>query len=92
MEYIYATLLLHRAGKEISEENLRKVIEATGIKAEESKIKTVMASLKGVDIEKELEAAALMAAQAAAPVATTKEEKKEEKQEAAAEGLGALFG
>jgi len=93
MEYIYAVLLLHRAGKEINEENLKKVIEAAGIEADEAKVKTLIASLKGVDIEKELETAAVMAA---APTTTgkveAKAEKKEEKAEEAAEGLSALFG
>ena len=93
MEYIYAALLLHRAGKEISEENLRKVVEAAGITADEAKIKTLIASLKGVDIAKELETAAVMAAApTAAGKVEAKAEKKEEKAEEAAEGLSALFG
>ncbi|MGC8975513.1 MAG: 50S ribosomal protein P1, partial [Thermoprotei archaeon] len=32
MEYVYASLLLHTAGKEINEENLRRVLDAAGIK------------------------------------------------------------
>jgi len=92
MEYIYAALLLHKTGKEINEENLKKVIEAAGIEADETKIKTLIASLKGVDIEKELETAAVMAAAPAAGKVEAKAEKKEEKAEEAAEGLSALFG
>lgn len=94
MKYIYASLLLHRAKKEINEENLKKVIEATGITADESKIKTLIASLKGIDIEKELEKATIAAASPAsqAPAGEAKAEKKEEKKEEAAEGLSALFG
>lgn len=99
MQYIYAALLLHKAGKEITEENLKKVIESTGTTADESRIKTVVASLKGVDIEKALQEAAAMpvaapgagGAAGAAPAAKA-EEKKEEKAEEAAEGLAALFG
>ena len=96
MQYIYAALLLHKAGKEITEEHLKKVIEATGTHADEARIKTVVASLKGVDIEKALqEAVAMPVSQApsaggAAPAKA--EEKKEEKHEEAAEGLAALFG
>jgi len=91
MQYIYAALLLHKAGKEITEEHLKKVIEATGTPADESRVKTVVASLKGVDIEKALlEAAAMPVAAAGAPAKA--EEKKEEKHEEAAEGLAALFG
>ena len=95
MEYIYAALLLHKLKKEISEEHLRKVVEAAGHPADESKIKALVASLKGVDIDKALEEAVI--ASAAAPASTgkveeKKEEKKEEKREMAAEGLSALFG
>ncbi len=95
MEYVYAALLLHRTGKEITEDNLKKVIEATGTQADESKLKTLIASLKGVDIAKELENATIMAASPAggAPSAEAKAEKKEEeKPSEAAEGLSALFG
>ena len=93
MENIYAALLLHKLGKEIDEKNLKSVVAAGGGQADESKIKSLVASLKGVDIDKELENASLVAA---APSATPKEEKKEskieEKKEPAAEGLSALFG
>ena len=97
MEYMYATLLLHKLGKEVNEENLTKVIAATGSEVKETQIKSLVASLKGVDIDKELENASMVAA---APVTAGGEEKKEEKpeapkeekKEAAAEGLSALFG
>ncbi|RLG15300.1 50S ribosomal protein P1 [Candidatus Pacearchaeota archaeon] len=98
MENIYAALLLHKAGKEINEENLKAVIAAAGIQVDESKIKSLVASLKGVDIDKELENASLVAAPASASTESEaakdkKEEKpEEEKKEAAAEGLSALFG
>jgi len=97
MENIYAALLLHKSGKEITEENVKSVVAAAGAETDESKIKSLVASLKGVDIAKELENASLVAAAPAggnAPVAEKKEEAKpkEEKKEAAAEGLSALFG
>ena len=94
MEYIYAALLLHKLGKEVSEHNIKSVVAATGAHVDESKIKSLIASLHGVDIDKELESASLMAAApAAGHVEEKKEEKhKEEKHEAAAEGLSALFG
>ncbi|MCX8193930.1 MAG: 50S ribosomal protein P1, partial [Candidatus Pacearchaeota archaeon] len=60
MQYIYAALLLHKAGKEINEENLKKVIEAAGVTIDEARIKTVVASLKGIDIDKALQEAATM--------------------------------
>ena len=89
MEYVYAALMLHKLGKEINEENLKNVVKAAGTEADEAKVKTLIASLKDVDIEKELENAVVAAAPAAEE---KKEEKKEEKQEEAAEGLSSLFG
>lgn len=96
MEYIYAALLLHKLGKEVNEENVKKVVVASGTEVDDSKIKSLIASLKDVDIAKELESASLVSAapaNAAPKVEEKKEEKpKEEKKAAAAEGLGALFG
>ena len=98
MEYVYAALLLHKLGKEVNEENVKKVVAATGAEVDESKIKSLIASLSGVDIAKELESASLVAAAPAAEVGAPaeKEEKKEEKPKEekapAAEGLSALFG
>jgi len=95
MEYIYAALLLHKLSKEVNEKNLKSVIVAAGSDIDESKIKSLIASLKGVNIDEELAKASLISA---APIASgaheeKKEEKhKEEKKEAAAEGLSALFG
>ncbi len=100
MEYVYAALLLHKLGKEVNEENVKKVVVATGAEADEGKIKSLIASLKDVDIEKELENASVMAPASGSSEGGKPEEKekeaeekpKEEKKEAAAEGLGALFG
>ena len=98
MEYIYAALLLHKLGKEVNEENLKSVVVAAGAEVDEPQIKSLVASLKGVDIDKELESASLVAAAPAGEASAggaeeKKEEKpKEEKKEAAAEGLSALFG
>ena len=96
MENIYAALLLHKLGKPLEVHEIKKVIEAAGGQADEGSIKSLIASLQGVDINKALEEAKSMpvaAAGAAAPAAEKKEEKKEEpKAEIAAEGLAALFG
>ena len=94
MEYIYGALLLHKTGAEISEANLKKVIEATGKDADEAKVKVLVASLKGLDIAKELETASLAAAapSSGAGKEEAKEEKKEEKETEAADGLASLFG
>jgi len=95
MEYTYGALLLHKLGKEVNESNLKSVVAAAGAQVDEGKVKSMIASLKGVDIAKELENAsvATSAPVASVPEAQKKEEKpKEEKKEAAAEGLSALFG
>jgi large subunit ribosomal protein L12 len=92
MEYIYAALLLHKAGKAIDEAGIKKIVEASGLQVDETKVKTLIASLQGVDIEKAISEAAI-ATTAPAATESKKEEKKEEvKAEAAAEGLSALFG
>ncbi len=94
MEYIYAALLLHKAGKEVNEANVKSVVAAAGVEVDDAKIKSLIASLNGVDIEAELANANVVSApSASAPVEAKKEEApKEEKKAAAAEGLGALFG
>ena len=97
MENIYAALLLHKLGKEVNEESVKNVVAATGVEIDESKIKSLVASLRGVDIDKELESASLVTSVPASGEETPKEEKEEEKpeeekKEAAAEGLSALFG
>jgi len=95
MEYVYAALLLHKAGKEVSEEGIKKIVEAAGIEVDDSKVKSLLASLKGIDIDKELESAVISSATPAVSAEEAKtEEKKEEKEKPseAAEGLSSLFG
>ncbi len=100
MEYIYAALLLHSAKKEINEENVKKVLEAAGVQADDARIKALVAALDGVNIDEAVSKAAMpVAAAAPAAAAPAAEEKKEEKKEdeskkaeEAAAGLGALFG
>lgn len=92
MEYVYGALLLHKTGQEITENNLKKVVESTGKEADEAKVKVLVASLKGLDIDKELESAALASAAPVAAKEEAKEEKKEEKAAEAADGLASLFG
>ncbi len=102
MEYVYAAMILHEAKKEITEANLNSVLKAAGIAVDEARIKALVSSLEGVDIEEAISSASMPVAQApvAAPAAASdhkagdskKEEKKEEADESALEGLGALFG
>ena len=94
MEYIYAALLLHKTGQPVNEENLKKVIHATGAHVDESKVKVLVASLQGVNIDEKLASASLMTAPAASSGSAPKaeEKKKEEPKAEAAEGLASLFG
>ena len=97
MEYIYAALLLHKAGKEVSEENVKAVLSAAGVAANDARVKALVASLEGVDINEAIEkAAAAPVAVAAAPAAAAAEEEPEkdekEEEESGMAGLGALFG
>ena len=96
MELIYAAMLLHKAGKDISEDHVKKILSAAGIQKTDGEIKALVAALADVDINKAIQHAAVpVASPSAAPVAEAKKEEKEEAKEdpeKAAAGLGALFG
>ena len=98
MEYVFAAMLIHKAGRKVNEATVKKVLEAAGAKADDTRIKALVAALDGVNIDEAIEKAAIapvaVAAAAPASAAAKKEEKEEEKQDdgAAAAGLGALFG
>ncbi len=86
MEYIYASLLLHSAKKEINEDTLKNILTAAGISVDEVRLKAVVAALKEVNIDEVLKnTAAMPVAVAAQPQAAqaqpAAEEKKEEKKE-----------
>jgi large subunit ribosomal protein L12 len=100
MEYVYSAMLLHSAGQPINEDNVKKVLTAAGVKVDAARVKALVASLEGVNIDEAIKSALAMQvaapAPAAAPAAEKKEKKKEEKkeevsQEEAAAGLSALF-
>ena len=103
MEYIYAAMLLHKAGQKIEEASVKKVLEAAHVKVDEARVKALVAALDGVNINEAIEKAAMPIAVAPAASAHSEgvhkahdekkkveEEKKSEEQAAA--GLGALFG
>ena len=98
MELIYAAMLLHRAKKEINEDNVKKVIQAVGIQKTDVEVKALVAALNGVDIDKVIKEAATVAVAAApaagqAPAAAAEKKQEEKKsEEATAAGLSALFG
>lgn len=96
MELIHCALLLNKAGKEINEANVKKVLDAVGLKEDEGRIKALITALEGVDIEEVIKEASVMpvATQVAQQQEVKKEEKKEEKKsdESASIGLSSLFG
>ncbi len=107
MEYVYAALLLHNAGKPVNEENVTKLLNAAGINADPIRVKALVASLEEVNIDEAMKTAPTVMAAAPAVAITPataeakpeakkeekkKEEEEKEKEEAALEGLGALFG
>ena len=104
MEYIYAAMLLHKAGKKVTTDAVKAVLSAAGVHVDEARVKALVAALEGVDIDEAVKKDATVTAVAAAPVAASaahageakKEDKKKEDnkkaEESAAAGLGALFG
>jgi len=105
MSYIYAALILHENGKEITPDGIINILKASGVsEVDEGFAKAVASALSKVNIE-EIKAKALVAPVAApapsVPVEEKKEEepkekkekkKKEEKKEEELTGLAALFG
>ena len=76
MEYIYAAMILHSAEKDINEENVKSIIEAAGIEADDARIKALIAALEDVDIDEAMECTAMAAAPAAAPAAAAPAEEE----------------
>jgi large subunit ribosomal protein L12 len=101
MEYVYAALLIHKAGGKLTAKAMEEVMTAAGATPDKSRIKALLAALKDVDIDEALKSAAAMPV-AAAPAAAggdaapaseeKKEEEEEEKEEEFTAGLGSLFG
>lgn len=100
MEYVYAALLLHKAGKEINEANVEAVLKAAGIDVDSGRVKALVAALEGTDIEEAIKTAAVSVApaagtapaEAAASTEPAKEEEEKEEEDTEPAGLGALFG
>ena len=104
MEYVYAAMLLHKAGQKVDEANVKKVLEAAHVKVDDARAKALVAALEGVNIDEAIEKAAVAQVAAAAPAAHgehkgeakadhgKKEAEEKKSEESAAAGLGALFG
>jgi large subunit ribosomal protein L12 len=59
MEYLYAALILHNTGEEVTEDNVTEVLEAAGADVDESRVKALVAALEDVDIDDAVEQAAV---------------------------------
>lgn len=104
MEYVYAAMLLHKAGQKIDEASVAKVLEAANVKPDTAKTKALIAALDGVDIEKAIKDASVVQVTAAPAAAAgpseaelkaeqaKKEEEAKKSEQQAAAGLSALFG
>jgi large subunit ribosomal protein L12 len=100
MEYVYAALLIHKAGKKLTAKAMEATLTAAGVETDKARVKALLAALKGVDIDEALTSTAAMpvaaapaAASGAAPAEEKKEKAKEEKEEEEeVAGLGSLFG
>jgi large subunit ribosomal protein L12 len=99
MEYVYAAMLLHKAGKEVDEVGIEGILKSAGVEFDSTRVKALVASIKNINIDEAIEKAAV-APVAATPASSEGEANAEEepeedsgkKEEEAAAGLGALFG
>lgn len=84
MEYIYAALLLHSSGKEVTEEAITSIVEAAGINVDGARVKALVSALDGVSIDEAISQAAFVPSAAAptpaAPSVTEEEEVEEEEE------------
>jgi large subunit ribosomal protein L12 len=96
--YMYAALVLHKAGKKVDEQGLTSVVKAAGVEVDQVKVKALASALSEINIDEALKNAATMAVAAApaaaAPAAKAEEKPKveEKKEEEALAGLASLFG
>ena len=99
--YMYAALLIHKAGKPITEDSLTSVVKAAGVDVDAVKVKALASALSEINVDEALKSASTMAmaapaaaAPAAASAAKAEEKPKEDekKEEEALAGLASLFG
>jgi len=103
MEYLHASLLLHSAGKKITEKAVSEILTVAGLTPDKNRIKGLVAALSDVNIEEALKSAAVMPAAvsaavpaakpaAATPAAAAPAPEPEEEEEEEESGLSSLFG
>jgi len=87
-------LLLHKVGTTINEENLTKVLTAAGAKVNPERIKVLLDSLSGVDVEQIIQDMEIFRPPPPVivePVEEEKEEQVEEEKKEDSTGLSKLF-
>ena len=96
LEYIYAVMLLHSIGKEITVPALKKILTAAGFKPNPDRVKSLVSMLKGVNIDEAIKSIQLVKPLEKPAKEPKKEEVAEEKKKEEltpeVEGLGKLFG
>lgn len=104
MQYMYAALLLHSAGREITESSLESVLSAAGIRPDPIRVKALVAALSEINIDEAIKTPVFAAAAPYAPPPTSgpaaekaeekpkEEEEKKKEEEEDLQGLSALFG
>lgn len=98
MACVFATLLLHDDGQEVSEANVNKVLAAAGLKVQPYWPALFLKAIQGRSIDSLLTTGSSSGASAPAPVAAQTEApkaaapaKKEEEKVEEAESIGGLF-
>ena len=101
MEYMYAAMLLHSAGKAITEDAITNTLTAAGLQPDSIRVKALVAALSDVDIEEALKTPVFTAGATTTTAPATVEEEaapeeeeqeEEQQEEEDLQGLGALFG
>ena len=102
MEYIYAAMLLHKAGKEITAAAVKAVLSAAGVSVDETRVKALVAALEARRHRRSSQKSSHRycsccssgCIRRSACWRREKEKKEDNKkaEESAAAGLGALFG
>ncbi len=85
MEYVYSAMLLHSAGKDVTEDGVTKILEAADIDVDEARVKALTASLEDVDIDEAIEEGFAMPSGGAAAPEPAEEAEEEEAEEEEAE-------
>ena len=67
MEYVYASLLLHSAGKKIDESNIGPILKSVGINVNQAQAKSIVAALENVNIDEALKTSAVPVAARCSP-------------------------